>query len=154
MTRRGIVSHHHARKLTDASPHPPKLWVAIVFAAAAVAVRCWPTVAKDPDSYLYLSLAANLAQNFCYSWSTAATHLCIPTWGYQPPGYPLFIAITQWLTFPNDRVVVVSQTVIFAGAAIYFARWLFASHRSPFCFTCRSSSHCFLQLQLVGREQL
>jgi hypothetical protein len=36
--------------------------------------------------------------------------------------------------FPSDYVVVVSQTMVFAAAAIYLSRWLFAWHRSPFLF--------------------
>jgi hypothetical protein len=127
-----VLGHTDAEKLTNTpQPYRPKLWVTIGFAAAAVAARCWPVVTKTPDSYLFLSLAENLVRHFCYSASSIG---CVPTWGQQPPGYPIFIAVTQLLTLPNDRIVAVTQTIAFVAAAIYFARWLFAWHRSAFVF--------------------
>src|SRR5262249_41882281 len=110
--------------------------------ATAVVLRCWFHGIRIGDSFRYLRLADNIVQNFCYSDSQ-----CESSWGSQPPGYPLFIAslslprylprlvsVTQSLTTTGDRSIMIGQTIIFFVAALYFARWLFAWHRSSFLF--------------------
>ena len=92
------------------------------------------SLGQDAGLELFLALAENIVKNLCYSASTASSGLCEPTWAQQPPGYPLFIAFTQSLAGTGDRVIIVSQTIVFALAALYFARWLFAWHRNNVLF--------------------
>src|SRR5262249_10085243 len=109
-------------RLKKSSPLPQKLWIAVAIVATAVVLRCWFHGIRTGDSFVYLKLAENIVQHFR------------PSWASQPPGYPLFIAITQSLTTTSDRSIIIGQTIIFFVAALYFARWLYAWHRSSFLF--------------------
>src|ERR1019366_1749948 len=73
---------------------------------------------------LYLSLAKNIIQHFCYS----ADPNCAPAWERQPPGFPLFIAFVSLIAGPSSQQIVQFQTLTFGGAILYLlysARKLF-----------------------------
>src|SRR5689334_3551729 len=98
------------------------MWIAVAIVATAIALRCSFDDVRIGDSFRYLRLAENMVQNFCYSASPVANGQCVPTWSAQPPGYPVFIAMTQSLTMTSDRSIIIGQTIIFFVAALYFAR--------------------------------
>ncbi len=73
-----------------------------------------------PDSRLYLRIADNLRLHGCLSESDPARGLCVPTWGSQPPGYPLFLAALRSVG-GGLRQMVTAQVILFAGAALWLA---------------------------------
>jgi hypothetical protein len=115
------------------SPLPQKLWIAIAIVAAAAVLRCSFHGIMMGDSYDYLRLANSMI-HFCYGHLPAPSGQCEPHWGTEPPGYPLFIAITHPVTTMDVRLIMIAQTIIFFVAVLYFAQWLFAWHRSSFLF--------------------
>jgi len=76
-----------------------------------------PTVTAD--GRLYMKIADNVVLNGCYSDSPPAGALCKPTWGNQPPGYPLFIAFVKVFFGATPRQIVVSQSFLYAVAVLY-----------------------------------
>src|SRR6516162_2910547 len=72
----------------------------------------------NPDSALYIKLADNLRSNWCYSGSDPVQAQCRPTWAYQPPGYPIFIAVAG-IFLPNSVVAIVAgQVLVFLAAVL------------------------------------
>ena len=99
-----------------------------VLLAVAVAVRAGlPNPKVTPDGELYLTLAGNLAVHQCYSDSPPASGECRPSWGNQPPGYPVFIAGAKLAGIASPRGLAITQTVMFvlaiAAAAVCLRRY-------------------------------
>jgi hypothetical protein len=91
-----------------------------------------------PDGELYLRIANNLVLNGCYSDSPPLEAVCSPTWGSQPPGYPLFIALVKVLFGGTPQHIVAAQSFLYALTLAYllfavrlmlpgFKGWLFAT---------------------------
>jgi hypothetical protein len=76
-------------------------------------------VTVSPDGELYIRLAENLARHGCLSESDPIAAQCVPSWGGQPPGYPLFIATVATLLGPAPIHIVVGQSLAFALALYY-----------------------------------
>jgi len=72
----------------------------------------------SPDGELYLRIADNVIANGCYSDSPPAERACHPTWANQPPGYPLFLAVSRVAGAPV-RALPALQIFLYAVAAIY-----------------------------------
>jgi hypothetical protein len=82
------------------------------------------------DSKFFVLLADNMNINHCYSVSNLQLAECKPSWGSQPPGYPVFIALVRRLVGTDPLQVVFAQTTVFALAAAT-ALWAFYSwHKS------------------------
>ena len=116
-------------KLENYSSSTWRLLLAVAILVVAVFLRCSIAAVRTTNSDLFITLAQNITQNFCYSASNPSSGVCEPTWAQQPPGYALFIAVTRTLAGASDRAMVVAQTIVFAMSALYFARWLYAWHR-------------------------
>lgn len=111
--------------------------IALVCAAIATAVRlplalAFPHV--SPDGERYLTIAANIARNFCVSASDPASGVCAPHWGgNHPPLYPAIIAASEWLLGRSSLVFHLSiQILIVAIAVGYGARQIALSYGRPF----------------------
>jgi hypothetical protein len=71
------------------------------------------------DSNLYLTVAQNIAENFCVSLSDPGSGACAPHWGgNQLPGYPLLIATVIRITSGSIGSVLVVQSILFSLAVI------------------------------------
>jgi hypothetical protein len=122
--------------VTSIRNKPLSFDVAIVATVAAITVtvtvlKCFLQVRTTPDSTLYIGLAKNLVTHFCYSNSPVEAGTCAPAWGHlQPPGYALFIALTQLAVTNSERLAVVAQTVMFSAAGFYFCWVLYLWHQS------------------------
>lgn len=117
---------HTDRSQGVLSRAPRRYLVLVGIVAVITAMRCWPPVVITPDSEGYILLGENLAWNGCFSVSPPQTRACEPTWSSQPPGYPILIAVVRLLLPFSDRWIAVAQSILFAAAAAYFARWLIA----------------------------
>jgi len=94
--------------------------VAMLISAAAVVLRLTlPGVTVSPDGVLYLRLAENLGRHFCLSESDPLTAECAPSWGGQPPGYPLFIASIGRLFGYAPTTIIAAQSLAFGIALCY-----------------------------------
>jgi hypothetical protein len=77
------------------------------------------------DSRYYMTVAENLATNACYASSNPAAAECKPTWGNQPPGYPVFITMLRLVGHGRPHEIVAAQTIIFITATVAY---LFAAY--------------------------
>ena len=128
---------------------PPAYAIVVSFALAVTAIatimRYLPRIANQiGDLSLYLILAKNIIENFCYSTSAIwTTTPCAPARGSQPPGYPLFIALMEVVAGDGERPIVFAQMVLFSIAAIYFCQVFYVSHRSPILLILTSGAALF-----------
>jgi hypothetical protein len=127
---------------------PPAYAIALSFALAITAIAIimayLPRIMNTtPDSQLYIGLAKNIVANFCYSTSPVENASCVPSWGSQPPGYPLFIALVHILAGEGERPLVFAQMLLFSIAALYFCQVLYASHQSPALFMVTAGATLF-----------
>ncbi len=77
------------------------------------------------DSDTYKNVALNIFQNACISISPAASKECIPHWGgNQLPGYPLYLAINYYFFGVNDTMPLISSSIFFSIALIFFTTTL------------------------------
>jgi hypothetical protein len=72
-----------------------------------------------PDGKGYLTLAENLLRHACYSDDNPVSGTCTPTWSYQPPGYPAFLAVVMAVFGKSAAAVIVVQSLLF-GVAVFF----------------------------------
>lgn len=96
--------------------------VGVVAVAARLAfVEAFPQL--DSDGHGYLSFGLNIAQNFCYSRYDPGAGACLSHWGgSQPPGYPFFIAIVEWIWAASPQFIRYAQTLLAVGAILWLAR--------------------------------
>lgn len=87
-------------------------------------------MAMNDDSQDYFALSLNLLNNGCYSLSDFRSGACVPSWGSQPPGYPLFLVAVQLLVGPLYLDFVLAQICLFAVAATAAIRAAYAWHRN------------------------
>ena len=74
------------------------------------------------DSFLYMGVARNIAENFCVSLSDPSGGVCAPHWGgNQLPGYPAFMAAVWWVSGGEFKFVPPAQSLVFAVAAAVLA---------------------------------
>ena len=81
--------------------------------------------------------------NFCYSLWPVETVSCHPSWGSQPPGYPLFILLVRMVGGNGERPIVFAQMLLFSIAAFNLCRVLDASHPSPTLFILTTGAALF-----------
>ncbi|BBL75005.1 hypothetical protein [Methylomagnum ishizawai] len=120
----------------DSETRPSRYRVAVVLGlvfALALLVRLGLLDGKPvftPDSNYFFIHAENLLKNQCYSISAPDSKACQPSWGSQPPGYPLLIA-TVGLLGGGILQIAQIQTLVFALVVVY-ALWMgYRWHRSP-----------------------
>ena len=105
---------------------PPLYYLAV--SILALAPRFWFIFSKpllDSDGINYVRLGRNIAHNFCYSFSDYTTGDCIAHWGgSQPPGYPFFIALVDWLGGDSIQAVLVAQAIVAVAAICWLVRSL------------------------------
>jgi hypothetical protein len=89
-----------------------------------------PAPVTTPDSNDYFRLANNLITSNCYGYDLEPNGTCKPFWGYQPPGYPIFLVALRLIGAPKPIHAVVTQTFVFALAGVYALWASFALHRS------------------------
>jgi hypothetical protein len=92
-----------------------------IFASVMLRLTLTETVVT-PDSRFFAKIADNLTTNGCYSISNVSLAECEPTWGSQPPGYPVFMALVSYLPGSIFNLTVVVQTLLFSLACVY-ALW-------------------------------
>jgi hypothetical protein len=100
----------------------PTWTCAFLVCSAAFLFRVWIIlrgVTVSPDGREYMSIAANLIRNACYSSSDPGSAMCEPTWSHHPPGYPLFLASVMSVAGPSPMIIVVAQTVLFCSSLWY-----------------------------------
>jgi hypothetical protein len=83
-----------------------------------------------PDSIFFIRLADNMAQNHCYSVSEVHSAACVPSWGSQPPGYPLFLMLIRAFS-ENPLLVYVVHSLLFGAAATFALHAAFRFYKRP-----------------------
>jgi hypothetical protein len=96
-----------------------RLWVICFFSVILIFLirLAFPSPVITNDSKYFFLLADNININHCYSSSDPEIAECKPSWGSQPPGYPVFVALVRRLAGTNPLRIVLAQTAIFALAA-------------------------------------
>ena len=105
------------------------IWI-VLFLGLNISVRLILTdVHVTPDSGFFKRLAQNIALNGCYSTSEVASAICKPSWGSQPPGYPVFLATLSYFSVHLFELAAILQILIFAGFSAYALHASYAWHR-------------------------
>ena len=124
------------------------LAASIAIAIALAVFKSFLRLPKTPDSLLFIRLASNLTTNFCYSSAPVDTAACVPTWGQQPPGYPIVIAFAQMIASDSERATMWIQTALFSAAALYFCWILYGWHRSQLLLFGTAAAALFAPAQI------
>jgi hypothetical protein len=104
----------------------PSLVVAFTLVLAPrLAMIVLGDVATTGDARVYLTVATNIATNFCVSISDPSGGACIPHWGgNQLPGYPAFAALVFFIAGSGPEWIAIAQSAVFAAATVILGRSL------------------------------
>jgi hypothetical protein len=107
-----------------------RLVFVVIFIAISVLRALLPGPVITPDSIFFTRLADNMAQNHCYSLSQVQGAACVPSWGSQLPGYPLFLMFVRMFS-EEAYLVFIVQSLLFGAAATFALRAAYDWHKQP-----------------------